>query len=133
MNLRPINVRPNKSALREESGRSVRLRLILALLVILALSVMPVSMADRTTAAHATTATPMAMDDCTGHHETAPDKHQSGTQDCAMACAVVEPVAPQLAVETNPVRSVLSPQPSPRLNGIAPEATSPPPRLFPEI
>lgn len=116
----------------------MRLRLILALLVILALSVMPVSMADRTTAAHATTAhattaTPMAMDDCTGHHETAPDKHQSGTQDCAMACAVVEPVAPQLAVETNPVRSVLSPQPSPRLYGIASEATSPPPRLFPEI
>ena len=120
----------NQSAVRVESGKATPLRFIIALLVALTLSLMPLAMANT---AHAATATAMAMDHCAGQRETAPMKHQAGAQGCAMACAAVEPMVVQLASQTIPVRPVLSPRLSPRLDGITPDATSPPPRSFPEI
>jgi len=94
---------------------------------------MPVSMANQLAAAHAATAVPMAMDHCAGQQDTTPAKPHGSFQGCAMACAAIEPTAFPQTAQASPIRSILSPRPSPRLDGIAPAATIPPPRAFPEI
>src|SRR3546814_6651659 len=78
------------------------------------------------------------MGHCAGEHETSldkesgPDKPSGGMIDCAIACAAVSPTAPQMMACASHPRQILESQPSPRLEGIGPNATSPPPRLSPE-
>lgn len=112
-------------------------RFVLSLLVVLTLAFMPVSMVHQMASARVTAAMQdtgaLAMDHCAGRDETKPVQHHDTTQGCAMACAVVQPMTPQVAAQSGPVQAILSPRPSPRLDGIAPNAASPPPRLLPKV
>lgn len=107
------------------------LRFFVALLMILTLTFTSVGMAGAASA-HVTSVSPSIMSHCADEHVSPLEKHADRMIDCAMACAMVQGIVPQLTPRATPVRPVLSMQLSPPLKGVEPDATSPPPRLFPE-
>ncbi|MCM8731600.1 hypothetical protein ACFO8O_11590 [Hephaestia sp. GCM10023244] len=107
-------------------------RRIAAMVIAVTLSVMPLTMANGAAMAHATPALAPAMEHCAGTHEPSSDKQRGSMIDCAIACAVVQPVAPQISAVPDKVRPAPASLPSPRLEGSDPHTDSPPPRVFPE-
>lgn len=116
----------------QRSGRHALPRFVGAMFLVLTLLFMPLAMSGGMAMTHTA---PVGMSDaghCMGEHERSPDKRLGGMIDCAIACAAVSPTAPQMMNCAGHARQILSSQLSLRLEGIGPNATSPPPRLFPE-
>ena len=129
---RRTSTRANKPGLSQGAGRRSLLQLAIATFVALTLSFMSFAMSSGTGAAYAAPAAQAAMNHCADQNEPSPEKRM-GSMDCAIACAAVQPLAPEMAPRADPVRSAPPPQASPCLKGVGPNATSPPPRLLPEV
>lgn len=116
----------------QRSGRHALPRFVGAMFLALTLLFMPLAMSSGLAMTHTATVGMPDMGHCAGEHERSPDKQPGGMIDCAIACAAVSSTAPQMMAFASHPRQILASQPSPRLEGIGPNATSPPPRLFPE-
>jgi len=119
-------------------GRHALPRFVGVMFLALTLLFMPLAMSSGLAMTHTATVGMPDMGHCAGEHETSldkqsgPDKPSGGMIDCAIACAAVQPAVPQTPACASHPRQIVASQPSPRLEGIGPNATSPPPRLFPE-
>lgn len=130
MRTRRTRAKKNRAKLRDRCG-SV-LRFVTATFVALALSFMSISMASGAGMPHAAPAERTVTGHCADQNDTSADK-RINAMNCAIACVVVHSKAFEMESRAIPVRSTPSPQFSPCLEGIVPEATSPPPRRLPEV
>lgn len=133
MRARRTRAAGNEPAPCQERGRPGLLRLVSALVMALSLFLTSLAMSSGVAMAQSAPVPLSDMSHCIGKHETAPDQPPAAKISCAIACAAVQPMAPQMPPHIARLAPPLSSQPSPRLEGLHPDTTSPPPRLFPEV
>lgn len=106
------------------------LRLLSSLLVALAMLIAPVAMAGGAMAKPVTAAAAPA--DHFGHCDEAPEDERKAPvhMSCASSCAAMPAVQPQVPDLAAPAPAAPPLAPGNGLNGIAPEAETPPPRSF---